>query len=85
MLAWGCFLGPPDRLVWYLTTDKTDRNIDRFVHENILDNTMQPYAEEEMPLIWQFQQDNEPKHSLQLQKKTVIGSTSGSHKVEMCP
>jgi len=27
---------------------------------------MLPYAEEEMPLRWEFQQDNDPKHKSRL-------------------
>lgn len=35
---------------------------------NILSNTMLPYAEEEMPVKWEFMQDNDPKYSSKLVK-----------------
>src|SRR5699024_4695583 len=62
-MVWGCFsrsgTGP---LV------KIEGKIDRIVYENILENTMLPSAEREMPLMWIFQQDNDPKHSARLIK-----------------
>ena len=33
------------------------------VYVDILENVMLPYAEEEMPLLWVFQQDNSVKHT----------------------
>ena len=37
--------------------------MDRFIYRNILETVMLPYAEEEMPLRWVFQHDNDPKHT----------------------
>lgn len=64
IMLWGCFsssgVGP---LFW--VKDKMCA-VD---YTNILQNVMLPYAEEEMPLKWEFQQDNDPKHSSKLAKK----------------
>ena len=37
--------------------------MDQHVYVDILQNVMLPYAEDEMPFIWVFQPDNEPKHT----------------------
>lgn len=58
IMIWGCFswygVGP---LYWIKTI------MDRHVYLNILEEVMTPYAEWEMPLKYQYQQDNDPKHT----------------------
>lgn len=47
-------------------TEKLHRIIgimDRFVYSDILNNLMLPYAEEEIPIKWRFQQDNDLKNT----------------------
>ena len=64
IMVWGCFsesgVGPI-----YLINGKmcaTD-------YLEILSNIMLPYASEEMPLRWEFMQDNDPKHSSKIVKE----------------
>lgn len=67
IMVWGCFswrgVGP---LFWIKET------MDKFVYVNILNEIMLPYAEWEMSLSWQYQQDNDPKHTSGLAKKWFL-------------
>ena len=49
-----CGVGPLHRI---------QGTIDQHMYKEILENIMLPYAEENLPLVWKFQQDNDPKHT----------------------
>ena len=69
IMVWGCFggfgMGP---LV------KIDGIMDRFVYQNILENHMLPWAEDNMSLRWVFQHDNDPKHTSKVVKDWLIAN-----------
>uniref|UniRef100_A0A8R1EBX2 HTH_Tnp_Tc3_2 domain-containing protein n=1 Tax=Caenorhabditis japonica TaxID=281687 RepID=A0A8R1EBX2_CAEJA len=58
VMVWGCFsdtsMGPLKRIV---------ETMDRYVYEDILENTMRPWARANLGRSWVFQQDNDPKHT----------------------
>uniref|UniRef100_A0A8R1HST0 Tc1-like transposase DDE domain-containing protein n=1 Tax=Caenorhabditis japonica TaxID=281687 RepID=A0A8R1HST0_CAEJA len=58
VMVWGCFsdtsMGSLKRIVG---------TMDRYVFEDILENTMRPWARANLGLSWVFQQDNDPKHT----------------------
>ena len=58
VIVWGsfswCGVGPLYRI---------QGTIDQHMYKEILENVMLPYAEENLPLVWKFQQDNHPKHT----------------------
>lgn len=67
IMVWGCFswygVGP---LYWIKTI------MDKNLYIKILEEVMLPFAEWEMPLKWQFQQDNDPKHTAKLTKQWFL-------------
>lgn len=64
IMVWGCFsyygVGP---------IHKIDGIMNKNVYVNILEKVMLPYAREEMPIKWVFQQDNDPKHTSKFAKE----------------
>ena len=58
VIVWGsfswCGVGPLHRI---------QGTIDQQMYKEILENVMLPYAEENLPLVWRFQQDNDHKHT----------------------
>lgn len=63
MMVWGCFSASGVGPIFWIK-DKMCA-VD---YVGILRNEMLPFAEEEMPLSWQFMHDNDPKHSSRLVK-----------------
>ena len=59
-MFFACGLGPIHRI---------DGIMGRFMYNNFLKDVMLPYAEWNMPLKWIFQQDNNPKHTVQVVKQ----------------
>lgn len=43
--------------------------MDRFVYRDIMQNHMLPFADDNMPLLWRFMHDNDPKHTSGLVKR----------------
>uniref|UniRef100_A0A8R1IB66 HTH_Tnp_Tc3_2 domain-containing protein n=1 Tax=Caenorhabditis japonica TaxID=281687 RepID=A0A8R1IB66_CAEJA len=58
VMVWGCFsdtsMGPLKIIVG---------TMDRYVFEDILENTMRPWARANLGRLWVFQQDNDSKHT----------------------
>lgn len=67
VLIWGCFsgfgLGPLIQI---------DGIMNRFYYKNILETNMLPFAEENMPLRWIYQHDNDPKHTARIVKDWFV-------------
>ncbi|KAL0871405.1 hypothetical protein ABMA27_005136 [Loxostege sticticalis] len=67
---WGCFSGHgvgPVKLI--------EGNMDQFQYKNILEETMLPYAEGVLPVIWTFQHDNDPKHTARTVKEFLTAQS----------
>lgn len=69
VMVWGCVsgngVGPIHRI---------NGIMDRFVYKDILQTIMLPHAEEEMPLSWIYQQDNDPKHTAKCVKEWFVAN-----------
>lgn len=72
---WGCFsysgVGP---LYWIKDI------MTKEIYLHILETVMLPYAEMNMPLIWVYQQDNDPKHTAKVVKQWFL-----KNKIEVLP
>lgn len=58
--VWGCFSG-----LGVGPVRKIEGTLDQYQYKQILEETMLPYAEENLPVTWTFQQDNDKKHTAQ--------------------
>ena len=47
----------------FLAIVRISSRMDQHLHKHIIENTMIPYADDNLPLIWQFMHDNDPKHT----------------------
>ncbi|KAK2578395.1 hypothetical protein KPH14_011600 [Odynerus spinipes] len=66
VMVWGCFSrNGPGPII------QIKQIMDRFVYREILQNHMLTFANEQMPIEWLFQHDNDPKHSSKLIKNFV--------------
>ena len=74
-MVWGCFsyngVGPIFKIEGTMTANG---------YLAILKDVMLPYAEDNMPLLWVFQQDNDPKH-----KSKLVTEWFQRHKIDVLP
>lgn len=70
VVIWGCFswrgVGPIHRVKGIM---------DQYMYINILENILQPYADEFMPVTWKLVQDNDPKHTAKSVKQWLINNS----------
>lgn len=64
VMVWGCFSGHGMGPIRFI-----EGIMDRFVYVDILKNAMVPFAEDNLPLLWRFQHDNDPKHTAKIVKE----------------
>lgn len=66
VIVWGCFswygVGPLFRINGIMNAE---------MYKHILKDVMLPYARSDMPLIWKFMHDNDPKHTAKIIKKFI--------------
>lgn len=63
IMLWGCFSSSGVGPIYWIKDKMCATD-----YVQILNTVMLPYAAEEMPLKWEFMQDNDPKHSSKLVK-----------------
>ncbi len=67
VMVWACFSrsgpGPIHRI---------NGIMDAHVYRDILTNVLLPHSEENLPLSWKFQQDNDPKHTSRIVREWFI-------------
>lgn len=66
VMVWGCFSGQGIGLIRRVEGIMVSED-----YKQILKNTMLPYAEWKMPLVWWFQHDNDPKYTSKLVKAWI--------------
>uniref|UniRef100_A0A0K8W065 Transposable element Tc1 transposase n=1 Tax=Bactrocera latifrons TaxID=174628 RepID=A0A0K8W065_BACLA len=67
VMVWGCFSAEGVGPIF-----KIEGNMDRFQYKNILQTQMLPHAITKMPPDWQFQRDNDPKHTSKVVKDWLL-------------
>jgi len=64
IMLWGCFSSSGVGPIFWIKERMFAED-----YRRILESTMLPYADEEMPLKWEFMQDNDPKHKAKILQK----------------
>ena len=66
VMVWAAFswhgVGPIHKII---------TKMDQHIYKNILTSIMIPFAEDNMPLMWKFMHDNDPKHTSRLVKSCL--------------
>jgi hypothetical protein len=54
--------------VWYEDTFSNSGKKDRFIYLDIIKEYLAPYIDEVMPITYEFQQGNDPKHAAKVMR-----------------